>query len=400
MINYQLIKEMEHGQYIAVILAGGFGGLAVTRELGRYGVPTIVMGEQDYITKSKYCLGIHAHGSEEIVNFLTELPKHVTKKPVLLTDSERYLELLYKNWNLVKNHYFTPVQLQNQSLINKVHLYQAAKDVGLKVPAIYKDTSAITDYPVIVKPLNGLAHLNSNIKKAYECFTSNEVLKTLQLIRQYDTDILIQQIIPGHMQDLYSVTLYRNARGEIHIGYVMRKIRQFPADYGTGTTHITCKKPKIVDYSKRLLDSVNYVGVAEIEYKYCEQTKDFFIIEVNGRFPLHTSMIHKLGNGFVYRIYLDLVSSPVKSAVSAESNEKEVVWSYFLKDLLTMKPRRSLLSYYFYHLRNSRIQGAIWDWSDLKPLLYFYKDLIYRLLDLARHSESARNQKRLEKNQF
>lgn len=378
MVDFGLIKKLEQDQHIAVILAGGFGGIAVARELGRHKIPTIVLGQQIYVTMSKYCFGIYMGDTGEIIEFLTRLPKYVSKKPVLFTDNECCLELLYKNWSLLKEHYLAPLDPNNLRLNNKFLLVQFAKACGLKVPEVYEGVNAVAGYPVIVKPLNGLAHRNPLIKKAYQCHNQRELSQALQLLNQHNAEALIQQIIPGDTQDLYSVILYRSSPGNILIGSVTRKIREYPSRYGTGTAHITCTQPDIVNCSIHLLNTVGYNGVAEIEYKYNKETKDFYIIEVNGRFPLQTSIVHKIGNQFIYRIYLDLIASPVKDTPSVAPNQKAVIWSFFLKDVLAAKSKRSLIAEYYSYVCHSQIQGAIWDWSDIKPLLYYYKYLLHR----------------------
>lgn len=380
MVNFEAIRTLGGNRHIAVILAGGFGGLAVTRELGKHGVPIIVLGRDHYVTKSKYCLGFRLPCRNQVEDFLTELPRHVEEKPVLFTDSELYLEVLEKKWPLWKNSYLAPLSINNRKLTDKVNLYKSAQEIGLQAPVIYDDIEDVVEYPVIVKPLNGIAHINPQVRKAYECQNHQELKLTVELLKQQGLEVCVQQVIPGNTPDLYSVTMYRSPAGQISIGYVMRKIRQFPSDYGTGTSHVTCEQPQIVDYSIRLLESTGFVGVAEIEYKYCRRRRDFLVIEVNGRFPLHTSVAHQTNPQFIYDIYSDLVSCPPDRTRRSETGQKPVVWSFLLKDILTAKSKWSLLHYYYHHLRQSRIQGAMWDHADLLPVLYYYRYLCHRIL--------------------
>lgn len=385
MVNREVIRKLCKDQHLAVVLAGGFGGVAITRELGRLGIPTIVLGLQSFVTKSKYCLGIHIVDAGEILDFLTQLPECVNKKPVLFTDNEFCLELLYENWSNLKEYYLAPMDIKNLSLNNKFFLVQSAKSCGLKVPETYRDIAAVTSYPVIVKPLNGLAHRNRLIKKAYQCNNPGELSKTLSILHLHGAQAIIQQIIPGDTQDLYCVTLYRNAQGNIFIGSVTRKLREHPSQYGTGTAHLFCSQPDLVEKSITLLNALDYNGIAEIEYKYNKETNDYYIIEVNGRFPLETSIVHKLGNQFIYRIYLDLIGTPLQGEFTEGSKQKPVLWSFFLKDFLVARSKLSLISDYFTYVRSSSIQWAIWDRNDIKPIIFYYIYLLHELVHTAVH---------------
>lgn len=385
MADFERIRLLEKNQNIAVVVAGSFGGLAVARELGRQKIPTIALAEHRYLTTSKYYLGLHMGDTSRIIGFLAELPKHLNKKPVLLTDNERGLELFHENLDFLKEHYIVPLNSGNLLVTDKSILPRTAGACGLKTPKIWDEIDSITEYPVLIKPLQGSTH--HPLEKTYTCHNQKEVFQVLHLFQENHLKAIIQQMVPGDTKDLFNVMLYRSSQGEILAGSVTIKVREYPRTHGTGTAHITCDRPELLEYSKKLLDSVDYFGVAEIEFKYDKKNQAFYIIEVNGRFPLETGIVRKIGNQFIYQIYQDLISTPTdphvrkepKQQKSAFKDGKPILWSYFVRDISAAKSKASLFAEYCAFGLRSRIQWAVWDKSDIKPMLYYYMYLLKRL---------------------
>lgn len=322
MVDISRIEKFDQNHHIAVILAGGFGGLAAARELGRRDIPVLVLGHEKYLTKSKYGIGIHTADTGEILEFLTELPDHVCKKPVLFADSEEGIEIISDHWPLLQRLYLCPFHSNNLRLNDKLLLARSAAACGVKAPEIYPGAGSISEYPVVVKPLRGLGS-HPLKKKAVKCRDLTGVEKALDLYNRYDLNPFIQQYIPGDTRDLYNVLLYRNSRGDLFFGGSSRKVREYPRRNGTGTAHVTCAIPEILRNSLRLLDAVDYIGVAEFEYKHNRETGGFYIIEVNGRFPVQIAISNTIGSSFIYRIYRDLISETPGDLSMAESQSEQ-----------------------------------------------------------------------------
>ncbi len=383
---FERVRVMQKEKNLAVVLAGGMGALAIIRELGKQGVPIVGIGQATYAIRSKYCLSLPITDNQQIVSFLLTLPKFVDHKPVLFTDNDGYLELLQKNWPQLSSFYAAPFHSNNLQLTEKNLLVRSAERVGIKTPKSWlgAQQKEVCQFPVLVKPVNRdqfFAVSDSKPQKGYECKNREELLHTLQLMEACYIESVTQQIVSGRVENLFSITLYRDPQGRIMHGFTVQKIRQYPMDYGTATVHLECRRPLLEEYSVRLLESVNYVGIAMIEYKYCEQAKDFYIIEVNGRFPLETGIVHKLKSLFVYRIYLNLIGRPTSGLLQDPSFRRPVVWFFFLNDLRNFPKTgwRFLLDYLQYMVRY-KLQGAVWSWSDPLPLFSYLKFLAKKYL--------------------
>lgn len=383
---FERIRVMQKEKNLAVVLAGGMGSLAIIRELGKQEVPVVAIGQATYAIRSKYCLSLPISNKQQMLSFLLTLPGYVDHKPVLMTDNDGYLELLQKNWPQLSSYYLAPFHPNNLQITEKNLLVGSAEQVGIKTPKSWlgAEQKDVCQFPALVKPVNRdqfFSVSESKPQKVYECNNREELLRALQLMEDCNIESVTQQIVPGCVENQYSITLYRDPQGKIMHGFTVQKIRQYPMDYGTATVHLECRRPILEEYSIRLLESVNYVGIAMIEYKYCEQAKDYYIIEVNGRFPLETGIVHKLNSLFVYRIYLNLIGRPTSGLRQEPSFRRSVVWFFFLNDLRNFPKTgwRFLLDYLQYPVRY-KLQDAVWSWSDPLPLFSYLKFLAKKYL--------------------
>lgn len=389
MLDYEQIYKLNNQEKnLVVVLAGNAGALAVIRNLGKNNVPVLAIGKNNFILKSKYCKGVRINNNKDIINILLKLPKHFSKKIVILTDVDEYMDLICDNWNILRDYYLTPIGDNLDSykkLTTKSLLQENALKSGLNVPKTYrgKDQFAIKDFPVLVKPLRKDEFSKIYSKKAVRCNNYKELKKTLNIMNELGGSVT-QEIIEGSTDNLYSVTLYRNEFGRIILGYVVSKIREFPTMFGTGTVLLADYNDKIIEKSISLLNKTNYIGVANIEYKYCYKEKEFYIIEVNGRFPLGMAISDSVGNNFVHNVYLDIINTSTKrntlNSLSYKLPDKPIIWVILSNDLRAcISNKISFIKEYTNYMRNCIIEFAIWDKNDILPCIYYLGYLLKKV---------------------
>ncbi|RBW69795.1 hypothetical protein [Bacillus taeanensis] len=306
--------------------------MALIRELGKQSIPCIVIGKK-YIQTSRYAsVSLKTKSNDDLLRILLLLPQLIKIPLVLLTDDDRYLQLLESNWEQLILHYKIPASLENKQLTDKTTLAKIKNQTRVILPKTFKNYKEIPEngYPIIIKPLiqQSLAsHLNIQPKKAYICCSKEEVLKTIKILNKLKFPFLIQELIQGSAAKIYNVLLYRNSNGRIIVGFVSKKLRSFPIGFGTGAAQITEKNDMLIEESIKLMEQTSYVGAAEFEYKFCNQKKIFYLIEVNGRFPLQCSLLHKTNPSFISIIFQDLIK-PSK-AYNQTLFTENIVWIYF-----------------------------------------------------------------------
>lgn len=386
MISWKKITEIKEIGHVAVILASSLGAIALIRALGKEKVPVIVIG-QNYHHKSIYTtVALKAETQKDVERFLFLIPRLLNMKPVLFTDGDDYLEIIYSNLNQLETSYFIPVSKNNYNLINKENI-ESIKDINkiATLPITFQRISEIENkhYPVIIKPLalgSSFSGLKNRPEKAYICDDLKQVKATDKYLRELNMSYVAQQMIVGEANTIFTVLLYRNATGKIIIGYTMKKLRVYPLEFGVASAVILVENNEIIKQSIAIMECIDFHGIAEFEYKRCEKTNKYFLIEVNGRFPLQTSLLKKSNPYFIYTVFHDLMKSPAGDTVSNKSIPN-IIWIFSLNDIRALKAgfRESKLTINLKMCFSCKIQSALWSIFDPLPALYYFKYISKKL---------------------
>lgn len=373
------IAILNEAKAVAVILAGSVGAIAIIRALGKREIPCIVIGHEYHHVCRYATVTYQARTREEVESRLFLIHRFLRAKPVLFTDSDEYLDLIYSNWSKLNPYYYLPASLNNFSLIDKKQLSTLAWEASL--PITFQSMSDIQahHYPVIMKPLwheRQFSNLDIIPEKAYICHNYDQVKETDDFFRKINMTYMAQQMIEGEVDTIYTVLLYRGRKGRIEVGYVSKKIRAFPLNVGVGSVNEWVENPDIVNQSISLMEMTDYQGIAEFEYKFCEKMKKYYLIEVNGRFPLQTSLLQKSNPHFIYTIFCDLMNKEIEKS-DLHRKKTKAIWIFFLNDVRAIRAEaKSIIYLYIKMLISERIQGALWSLLDPLPAFYFCKKII------------------------
>ncbi|MGM8216552.1 hypothetical protein ACLIA0_13370 [Bacillaceae bacterium W0354] len=387
MFSSKDLKLVQEKGYSVVLLAESLGSLAILRELGKNHIPCIVIGNE-FVKRSRFTtVAVEANSLTEVCKKLYKLPKILHVELILMTDSDKYLDLIYSEWDYLCKYYLIPTDLNNNIVTNKKLLAQHGENLGINIPKTYEKVEYVKEelLPVIVKPIDNY-NVNSKLKKAYICYSLQQLNEAIYLVESADSKYIIQQYIVGKVEHLYNALVYRCRKGEILTGFTCKKVRSYPLEYGTGTIHKFIQNDHIVRMSIQIMEEVNYFGVAEFEYKYCSHRNEYFLIEVNGRFPLHSSLLHKTNPLFIHQIIGDLLDEPTKDVEVDKGKFSNLVWIYFINDMRAIEKKKILYSYLQLVLRN-KVQWALWNIKDPIPSIFYFKHLIrkYKKTTASRH---------------
>lgn len=378
MIAEKKIAEIQKVGSVAVILASSLGALAIIRAIGKKKIPCIVIG-QDFHHKSIYTtVALEAGTQEEIATLLLRIPHILNMKPVLFTDADEYIDILFSNWDQLEKEYFLPLSKNNYQLVNKEHI---EKIEGIhQVVALPLAFQSINDiekqhYPVIIKPLpqsSKSSALTTRPEKAYICQDVEEVQSAEKFLRELNIPYVMQQLIKGEASTNYSALLYRNAQGKVEVGYVAKKLRTYPLGFGVSSAMISENNSEIITKSMAIMDLIDFQGVGEFEYKYCEKTNDYILLEVNGRFPLQTGLLQRTNPQFMYAVFRDLIVNASTDKLS-DTSVSNIYWIFLLNDLRAIRAEQkaSTLTVNVKVCLSARIQGALWSITDPLPAMYF-----------------------------
>ena len=186
------------------------------------------------------------------------------------------------------------------SILDKGLLMQNAQAIGIQTPPTWfpnnsaeaaKIAKAVGG-AVLIKPRSQLAQRTKtkgavaqgdNVQSLFDAYMKDQSANT-EFAKQYPEPMtpLIQQYYPEAVDNVYSLSGFREKIGGGIIMRASRKVLQEPRRIGTGL----CFEPALVDpflaeQTKRLCERIGYYGVFELEFIFSEGKA--MLIDFNGR---------------------------------------------------------------------------------------------------------------------
>jgi D-aspartate ligase len=261
----------------AVVDVGWVNGLAAVRSLGRAGVRVLAVDHRPSALgfRSRYAEPVLSpdpftdeHGFVNCLRALGEVVVFPTHDDSLNAIA-RYagdLPVLtpFPDWSLLE-------RLQSK----RAQLEQAAA-AGLDIP-----TPDPGSFPVIVKPDRSVEFKRRYRRQAFRCETQAELDDALAKTEEFGP--IVQDLIPGGDDALYTVGSYLDADGAALGVFCGRKLRQTPPGIGTCRVGEAVWVQEVVDAALTLLRSFGYRGVSQVEFKRDPRDGRYKLMEINAR---------------------------------------------------------------------------------------------------------------------
>ena len=374
-----MLKVKRNKKIIIVLGLESKTSLGVIRSLikKKYSVIGI---DQNYGTKyakySKYLYKyflIEKFDYDSILKIIQKIS--IPYKTYIIPTEDRHLRLFdkYSKYLDELNIIYPSSDFKFSELGNKEFIYKIAKKIGFNVPIQY-DISGITinnindlSFPLIYKPKQSV-----NYSKAdFEIFYFQEDLLNFLQSNKINKDFLLEEYIEGDSNNMYEVFGIRNRYINIS-PCIIKKIRQFPLNIGSSSFIKTKFNNHLKELSEKLLDKLNYNGLTDIEFKYCQKRKVYYFIELNAR-PGAPIIVSKKAGVNLVQLWIDNDS---KDNLKDLCCKDEVYWLNDSADYKNIK-NDNITKYKF--LKDVLISNcyAYFNFYDLKP---FFKLLLHKYL--------------------
>ncbi|TLD40554.1 MAG: ATP-grasp enzyme-like protein [Candidatus Jettenia ecosi] len=233
------------------------------------------------------------------------------------------------------------IPISDFQLLKSVHkkdsLCKIAESLNIPVPKTFKPKN-VSDLKSIWNEIGNRGRaviklLNTNSSKGVFYATSydNLLKKYTDLVEENNLKIeeypIIQEYVNG---DGYGVSVLFN-NGKMRARFTHKRLREKLATGGTSTRRVSVKNPVIEEYAEYLLASLAWHGVAMVEFKYNENEKKGWLIEVNPRFWGSLALPIKAGVDFPYLLYRMAVDGDVETVTHYQEG---VVVRWILGDIL------------------------------------------------------------------
>jgi predicted ATP-grasp superfamily ATP-dependent carboligase len=230
-------------------------------------------------------------------------------------------------------------------------------------------------YPCVLKPVSSHQWRQGDNwklvgeRKAIAIASKEELVAEYRSIARADKAALVQELVPGDDDSLVIEACYLDRNRKYAAGFEAQKLIQAPEGFGTGCIVQSVSRPELVEPTRRLLESMGFSGVAEVEYKRDSRTGEYKLIEINPR-PWDQ---HRLGAAcgvdLIYIAYCDHAGLPAPPHGEAVPGHKWIADDTFLTMVLRLGWQRSpRLRDYLRNARGKRL-FAIWSARDPAPLI-------------------------------
>lgn len=178
-------------------------------------------------------------------------------------------------------------------------------------------------FPVVVKRV-GVAEMGGAGARSVQLVRDRSRLVTaFQALCGSADGILIQEYIPAHPRVNWMVNAYYDADARCAVAFTGRKIRQAPMDAGVAAYAVCEPNVRLEAESRRLLESIGYQGIVDLDYRWDRRDDQFKLLDVNPRI------------GASFRLFVTDGGVDVVRALHADVSERVGAWSVGEPELRT-----------------------------------------------------------------
>ena len=317
----------------ALVMDADYRGLAVVRSLGRHGIPVWVLqhGDQLLATLSRYnrrTLSWPSQEEEAKVNFLVNLAdRERIRDWVLFPTGDEGAAMVARHHKMLGEHFqlTTPPWDVLQWCYDKRLAYRLADKVGVGHPwTLYPANSeqvAASDcsYPVILKPAYCSSFNRFTASKAWRIDNREQLLARYEEAKTLVDPgaLMIQELIPGGGESQFSYTALCKD-GWPMASLIARRARQIPMDFGRASTFVeTVDDPATSAAAVRLIETLRYTGIVEVEFKRDPRDGKLKLLDINPRVWGWHSLCGPAGVDYPYLLWLLTTGEPIPATKAA-----------------------------------------------------------------------------------
>ena len=358
-------------------------GLGVVRALGRDGVPAIAITDarKRSQTATRYARTVLCRDlrDESLLDTLASVAAECTDRPVLVATMDRTVNLLADHRPKVDAlfRHSMPTVPVTRMLMSKAETDGFARQHGFLVPRTFavnteEAVGGAADqvgFPCILKPqVKTVAFVERAPKKAFLIEGRDELLRTFNMVSQWEPDMVVQEWIAGPDTNLVFCMYYFNDACEPLAWFGGRKIRQYIPYCGTACAAEPWRDDHARDEGIRFFQAAGYRGFGAIEFKIDSAGRYHLIEPTIGRTEHIFALAAANGVNLPAVGYRDMAGLPQRPAAPVRSARVYVDWKRDLKAARYYIGKGELTwgSYLKSTLRPQ--QHALFAWDDPGPI--------------------------------
>lgn len=373
---------------VLVTNADSAKALVVTRSLGRKEIEVVTSGSEKISATffSRYSKNhlLYPSPLKSPLEFINTLEKYVKNRNIDMIMPINSVETLLVSKYKHKFEKYARVPFADYpnmiQLHNKQELMKIANEINLPIPKTHiiknineiEAIAKIIEYPAVIKLKD-----STGSKGVQYAYSNDQLISSYKhIIQRYslkDTSDypLIQEYIPG---DGYGVSVLFN-QGNLRALFTHKRLREYPLSGGGSTLRESVRFPEMEKIAVKLLEHVNWNGLAMVEFKLDRRTKKPILLEVNPRVWGSINQAIASGVDFPYLLYRMAMDGDVETVVNYKLGVKTRLLMDDTRALLTILKRTKKTSYVLNEFLQ-KIRCDELDFDDLFPALpLLYKGL-------------------------
>ncbi|HEY2497366.1 MAG TPA: hypothetical protein VGK24_09880 [Candidatus Angelobacter sp.] len=383
----------------------------ITRSVGRKGIPVYALNDRlrDALRYSRYCKGCfifpddpsqpRAYAGDSVANedvlcgLMLEWGARFRQKPVLFATSDWYARFLSNQQQKLAQHFlfhWVPPELFS-TIVDKGSMVRFCEQHGVKVPRTHitrseDDMPQVARgfvYPCLVKPVHRYtAGFPVESAKVLVANSAEEVESFFSKFPQMKGATLMQELIEGGDDQVFQYTALVNTWGKVAAYSTVRKLRQYPAGFGSMCHGQTVRNEELAEEGRKLILALGYRGLGSLEFKHRQKDGGYYFIEMNTRLPWYNGIFADAGVNLPYLAYLDLIGEPAERQSAGRQSAEQgsafpqqrngTTWlgyhnyTSWFRETRGARPlsRRA----FFVNVARSKSYGW-WNWADPMPFL-------------------------------
>jgi len=269
--------------------------LGIVRSLGRRGhqVSVLARDKRELAACSRYCSSVEHVPHLRVENFPDIVLNVLEQQPYDLLMPVGYSSTLAAASHQQRIKTLTRLEIADSGAIelagDKKRVRELALKLGLHAPETFYPTTidearslaAQLPYPVVLKPPSEALPKGIRIVRSREEFVGAlEDLRSGWPAACRELLPIVQRFVPGYGCGFFA--LYQN--GVCKRVFMHRRIREYPPNGGSSCCAESFYDPALKAQGTKLLDALNWHGVAMVEFRYNPQEKNYVLLEVNPKF--------------------------------------------------------------------------------------------------------------------
>lgn len=338
----------------AIVMGHSATALSIARSFGRRGINVIgVSSSRTSATYSRFwefILEPQTESEYERIKFFINLGEKLKSRTVILPTFDPNVLFLSRNREALKKYFLfiLPPHELLRSITSKLDFIDTAKRHKIALPSsiAVKNQADLKNvpldfFPCVLKPESQHSFLTEEAtksgifgKKAIPVKNESELSMLYDRVRDFEPNVTIQKMIVGPDENHLDYHALIDNDGRVLGEFVGRKLRLTPPHFGMGCYVISEKSELVVNEGRRILRSLNYKGMANINFKKDERDGQLYFLELNPRFSFWTGLDVACGVDFPYYYYKTCLGERI--TINAEYPIGKS-WLYFYYDFKGMR---------------------------------------------------------------